>query len=246
MFYYFCSNSYMKKKIYYFVGIVLLINFLQAYLTPISEDEAYYWLWSQNLDWGYFDHPPMIAWWVSTGYKLFQNELGVRLLTIIFNSLGFYFLWKILKPESQNQVQLFFGILGSILVIQIFGFLSTPDSPLLFFTVFYLFSLKKFLEKNSVLSIFILAVSFAGLMYSKYHGILVILFTLIPLFKSWWKNPKFYLAVLGSLILYSPHLIWLFQNDFIPVRYHFLERSADEHFEFRKLFNYLGIYFLGA
>src|SRR5690606_5680766 len=40
--------------------------------------------------------------------------------------------------------------------------------------------------------------------------------------------------------------IWLFQNDFIPVRYHFLERSADEHFEFRKLFNYLGIYFLGA
>jgi hypothetical protein len=83
-------------------------------------------------------------------------------------------------------------------------------------------------------------------MYSKYHGILVILFTLLPIFKIWWKNPKFYFAVFGSLILYLPHFIWLFQNDFIPVRYHFLERSADEHFEFRKLFNYLGIYFLGA
>src|SRR5690606_21427566 len=126
-----------------------------------------------------------------------------------------------------NQIKLFFGILSSILVIQIFGFLSTPDSPLLFFTVLYLFSLKKFLEKNSVFSIFILSVSLAGLMYSKYHGILVILFTLLPVFKIWWKNPKFYLAVSFSLILYIPHLNWLFQNDFIPIRYHFLERSAD-------------------
>ena len=236
----------MKNKLFFFIFLIFMMNLIQAYFTPVSEDEAYYWLWSQNLDWGYFDHPPMIAWWISTGYNFFQNELGIRLLTVIFNSLGFYFLWKILNPESRNQIKLFFGIFGSILVIQIFGFLSTPDAPLLFFTVFYLFSLKKFLEKNSFLSALILAVSVAGLMYSKYHGILLIVFTLVPVFKSWWKNPKFYLAVFGSLVLYLPHFIWLFQNDFIPVRYHFLERSADEHFEFRKLFNYLGIYFLGA
>lgn len=234
------------KRLITGILILFVINLLQAVFTPISEDEAYYWLWSQRLDWGYFDHPPMVAWWISVGYEFFQNELGVRILTVVLNSYSLFFLWEILNPTTQNQIKLFFGIIGSLLVFQVFGFLTTPDAPLLFFTIFYLFSLKKFLEVNSNKASLLLALSLAGLMYSKYHGILLILFSLLPIFKIWGRNPKFYLAVLGSLILYLPHFIWLFQNDFIPVRYHFLERSADEHFEFRKFFNYLGIYFLGA
>lgn len=235
-----------EKRIFSLIGIYILINLFQAFFTPISEDEAYYWVWSQNLDWGYFDHPPMIAWWISTGYHLFQNELGVRLLTVLLNGFSLYFLWKILLPKTKQEFRLFVLIWGSVLVFNVFGFLATPDAPLLFFTIFYFYSLKKFLEKTSVFSTVLLGISFAGLMYSKYHGILVILFTLLPLWKLLWKNPKFYLSVLGSLVLYSPHIFWLIQNDFVPVHYHFLERSSDENFEFRKFFNYLGIYFLGA
>lgn len=230
------------------IGIFLMFaaNAIQAFFTPISEDEAYYWLWSQNLDWGYFDHPPMIAWWISPGYEIFHNELGVRILTVLLNSFGFFFLWKILQPENQKQIKLFWMIFVSLLVIQVFGFLATPDAPLLFFTILYFYSLKNFLKKNSLLFTFLLAVSFAGLMYSKYHGILVILFTLVPILKNWWKNPKFYIAVSLSIVLYLPHIFWLIQHDFVPIRYHFFERSSDEHFELRKLTNYLGIYFLGA
>lgn len=236
----------MKKQIYLFIGISLLINLLQAFFTPISEDEAYYWLWSQNLDWGYFDHPPMVAWWVSLGYKLFQNELGVRLITVILNGFSLIFLAQILKPKSINQIRLFAVITASTLVIQAFGFLSTPDAPLLFFTLFYLFSLKKFLENNSLVSSLLLALSLAGLVYSKYHGILVIAFTLLPILKIWWRNPKFYFAVGLSLLLYSPHILWLFQHDFIPIKYHFLDRSSDSEFEWQKPLIYAGMYFLGA
>ncbi|MFA7446905.1 MAG: glycosyltransferase family 39 protein [Weeksellaceae bacterium] len=236
----------MKKQIYLFIGISLLINLLQAFFTPISEDEAYYWLWSQNLDWGYFDHPPMVAWWVSLGYKLFQNELGVRLITVLLNSFSLFFWAQILNPKSINQIRLFAVITASTLVIQAFGFLSTPDAPLLFFTLFYLFSFKTFLEKNSLVSSLLLALSLAGLVYSKYHGILVIVFTLLPILKIWWKNPKLYFAVGLSILLYSPHILWLFQHDFIPIKYHFLDRSSDSEFEWQKPLIYLGIYFFGT
>ncbi len=234
------------KRLIIGILVFIAVNFLQAIFTPISEDEAYYWLWSENLDWGYFDHPPMVACWISVGSSWAHSELGLRLMTILFNSFGIFLLWKILQPKTDKQFQLFAIIFSSVLVFQVFGFLTTPDAPLLFFTILYLFSLKNFLEKNSVFQTILLAVSFAGLMYSKYHGILVILFTLLPIMRNWIRNPKFYLAVLGSLILYLPHIHWLFQNDFIPIQYHFLERSSDEHFELRKLFNYLGIYFLGC
>lgn len=213
---------------------------------PISEDEAYYWLWSQRLDWGFFDHPPMVAAWISAGYQIFQNELGVRLMTVLMNSLGLCVLFELLKPQDKKQFQLFVCVVSSLLVMQTFGVLATPDAPLLFFTILYLYFLKGFLEKEKWVSVLGLAVCMACLMYSKYHGLLVIAFTLIPIVYVLRKKPKFYWVIFLSLILYVPHLIWLFHHDFIPIRYHFLERSADEHFEFRKLFNYLGMYFLGA
>lgn len=236
----------MPKKLLYGILALVLINLFSAIATPLTEDEAYYWVWSQNLDWGYFDHPPMIAWWISVGYSLFQSELGVRLLMVLFNGLSFYFLWKILQPKTQLQENLFWAISGSVTVFQVFGFLATPDAPLLFFTIFYLFSLQKFLKKSGNLETILLAISFAGIMYSKYHGILVILFTLIPILSHLWKNPKFYLAISGSLILYAPHILWLVQHDFSPISYHFLERSADEQFEIIKLVNYLLFVLLGC
>jgi hypothetical protein len=236
----------LPKKLVLGILVFVVINLLQALLTPISEDEAYYWVWSQNLDWGYFDHPPMIAWWISVGYSLFQSELGVRLLMVLFNGLSFYFLWKILQPKTQLQENLFWAISGSVTVFQVFGFLATPDAPLLFFTIFYLFSLQNFLKKSGSLETILLAISFAGIMYSKYHGILLILFTLIPILSHLWKNVKFYLAILGSLLLYLPHILWLVQHDFSPISYHFLERSADEDFEIIKLINYLLFILLGC
>jgi 4-amino-4-deoxy-L-arabinose transferase-like glycosyltransferase len=228
-----------SKKL--FLGICLfgIVNLIQALLTPLTEDEAYYWVWSQNLDWGYFDHPPMVAWWISAGYSVLQSELGVRLLSVWMNAVSLVFLWKILTPKSSKDEHLFWAIIGSVTVIHVFGFLTTPDAPLLFFTLFYLYSLQKFLHKKGVLETILLAISFAGIMYSKYHGILVIAFTLIPILGKLWKNPKFYLAILGSLILYAPHILWLIQHQFSPISYHFLERSADEDFEIVKLTNYL-------
>lgn len=235
-----------SRKLILGISLFILVNLIQSLLTPLTEDEAYYWVWSQNIDWGYFDHPPMVAWWISLGYSLIPSELGVRLLTVLMNGASLFFLWKILQPKTSYQENLFWAILGSVTVIQVFGFITTPDAPLLFFTVFYLFNLQKFLKKNGAVETFLLAISFAGIMYSKYHGILVLAFTLLPLLGKFWNNPKFYLAILGSLILYAPHILWLFQHKFSPISYHFLERSADEDFEILKLTNYLLFILLGC
>ncbi|MBW7871598.1 MAG: hypothetical protein H3C39_11125, partial [Flavobacteriia bacterium] len=82
-------------------------------------------------------------------------------------------------------------------------------------------------------------------MYSKYHGLLLILFTILPIVGRLIRNPKFYLAVLISLILYLPHLIWIFNHDFVPIHYHFQERSGDKVFKFDRLLTYPLVFFLG-
>ncbi len=64
-----------KQKLFW--GIMILIglaNTLQAIFTELIYDEAYYWYFSKQLDWGYFDHPPMVAAMIALG-NLFLKEL---------------------------------------------------------------------------------------------------------------------------------------------------------------------------
>ena len=59
-----------------FLITVFILNLLQGIFTPIIDDEAYYWLWSTKLDFGYFDHPPMIALWIYLSDLIFDAEIG--------------------------------------------------------------------------------------------------------------------------------------------------------------------------
>ena len=72
-------NWYKKNQYAFWLVILTIVNLLQACYTELLDDEAYYWMYSRHLAWGYFDHPPMIAVMIKTGYFFFRNELGVSI-----------------------------------------------------------------------------------------------------------------------------------------------------------------------
>ena len=53
----------------------IILGIIQSRSTELLDDEAYYWVYSKFLDWGYFDHPPLVALLIKMGYSVFQNEL---------------------------------------------------------------------------------------------------------------------------------------------------------------------------
>jgi hypothetical protein len=73
----------------------------------------------------------------------------------------------------------------------------------------------------------------AALMYSKYHAVLVIVGVLVGV-PSLLKNKYAWVAVGVSLVAYSPHLYWLYSNEFVSVAYHLFERPnrAYDFFDF--------------
>src|SRR5450759_5911788 len=88
-----------------------ILNFLQALLTPLNNDEAYYWMYSKYLAWGYFDHPPMIALMIRIGYLFFQNELGVRLIVVLSQLVALSVIWVLTDKElreKKESILLFF------------------------------------------------------------------------------------------------------------------------------------------
>ncbi|MGH7220787.1 MAG: ArnT family glycosyltransferase, partial [Nitrospiraceae bacterium] len=145
------------------------INFWQAAQLELINDEAYYWMFSRFPDWGYFDHPPMVAWWITLGTWA-GGELGVRLASVIFWTLGGWLFVQLAQPAPATAAVLWYALLP---LSSFSSFLALPDAPLCFFTLAFLYALERDLRENTRLSGAAVAVTAAGLLYSKYHGLLI-------------------------------------------------------------------------
>src|SRR6266540_3908775 len=112
----------------------IVLGLIQSRFTELMDDEAYYWVYSKFLDWGYFDHPPMIAILIKMGYAIFQNELGVRMFFLLLNVLTLLIIEKLIDKKNPSlpdrQAFLFYTIALSMAVLQLSGFAAVPDTPL--------------------------------------------------------------------------------------------------------------------
>ena len=213
-----------RRRLFFYTGWVL-ISIIQAANTELFDDEAYYWLYSRFLDWGYFDHPPMVALLIKAGYAIFHNELGVRILVLLLNAATIYFVHLL---TCKKDDRLFYAIAMTVAVAQIGGILAVPDIPLLFFVVLFFWLYQRFLQNTNTINSLLLGFCMACLLYSKYHGILVIGFTLLSNVKLF-KNKYTYLAGLVCLLLFAPHLYWQYKHNFPSVQYHLFERNASNY-----------------
>jgi hypothetical protein len=214
-----------KRQFFAFLLLFLVINLLQSTFTGLLEDESYYWVWSKNLAWGYFDHPPMVALFIWLGGLIFDGELGVRLISAFSFALTLWIMWKTIDSEGEERdVKLFFLLVVSLAMIQVYGFISTPDTPLMLFTALFFYAYKRFLEDDRIRNSLILGFSMAALLYSKYHGILIIGFVTLSNLKLF-LNLRFWIAGIFGFALFIPHLLWQYENDFPSFVYHLKDRA---------------------
>lgn len=213
----------LTVKHLYLLLIWLLINLVQSYFTDLHIDESYYWLYSRHLDWGYFDHPPMVALFIFIGDSVMHNELGVRIFSVLVSTLT---MALILNELNEKKEVLFSGLfIVSFPLIHMYagGFLALPDIPLTFFTLLFFLYYRKFAEKPNLKLSVVLAVLAAAMIYSKYHAFAVLGLIFLSNIRLI-KNKYFWLIILSTSILLIPHIIWQIENHFPTFRYHLLDR----------------------
>lgn len=225
-----------EQVLFIFLGIWTILNIVQAGFVEVHADEAYYWVYSRFLDWGYFDHPPMVALFIRIGDALLPSTLGLRLLTVITSTVSVYLLWQIVSRYAEN-IKLFILLFSAIVLFHVYGFITTPDAPLFFFTVLFFYVYQRYEAENKLKWALMLALVIACLLYSKYHGILVLFFTILSNFKLL-KRPSFWLIVVLSVVAYLPHILWQVHNNYPSFYYHVIDRSAAAY-KFNFTYEYL-------
>lgn len=113
-------------------GLTVLRGLFAAFV-ELSPDEAYYWSWSTRLAFGYYDHPPAVAWLIAAGTALLPgSELGVRLPALLCSLLCVWTVFVVTRDLTGSRRQAFW--VGMLLafspIFSVGAVIHTPDALL--------------------------------------------------------------------------------------------------------------------
>ena len=195
---------------------------------PLDTIEAL--AWGSNLDWGFNKHPPMSAFFPEIFFQIFgSQDWAYYLLSQIFVLIAFYYVFKFANQVLGN-IKL---SLISVLILESIYFynFTTPEfnvnvCQLPFWSLVVYYSWKIYDAKDIKFMDCFLIGLFAALGFlSKYLFIYLLLsidllfIWLIFIKKTKKFDFKYLISIEVFIVLLVPHLIWLFNNDFITILY---------------------------
>src|SRR5215475_4567462 len=195
---------------------LVALRLVAAIWTPLTFDEAYYWMWSKHLAGGYYDHPPMVALVIRAGTMIAgDTELGVRLVSILLALPMSYAVYR-------SAAILFGGarvaatsaiLLNVTLMAAVGTLIVTPDAPLLVASGFVLFFLAKVLETGRGAWWLAVGAAVGAALLSKYtalfFGVAILIWLVaVPELRRWFASPWPYLGGLLAFALFAPVIFW--------------------------------------
>jgi 4-amino-4-deoxy-L-arabinose transferase-like glycosyltransferase len=204
---------------------LVLLRCLAAAWTPLTFDEAYYWMWSKHLAFGYYDHPPMVALVIRLGTVIAgDTEFGVRVVSILLAlpmSFAVYRTAEILFGGARIAATA--AILLNVTLMAAVGTLIvTPDAPLLVASSFVLLFCAKVLETGRGAWWLAVGLAVGTAMLSKYTALffgpaILIWLASVAEMRRWFVSPWPYLGGLVAAALFTPVILWNAEHQWVSL-----------------------------
>ncbi len=230
------------------LSLILFYRIYVLYTLPYDFyfDEAYYWFWSKNFDFGYYSKPPMIAWVIALsdfvcGESLFCIKLPFAVFYFLSSLLIYFTALRLYDKRVAFYSSIAFFTLPSVFLSSI---IAATDGVFLFFWALSLFLFLKALREDRLWIWISLGVSGGFGLLSKYTMILFLAGALIYLAfrrRDVFKSRGFYISLVIAFLIFLPNLWWNFQNGFVTFLH--TKENADIHgklFHLNTLFEFLG------
>ena len=201
-----------------FLYVVLLRLSFMGTMNLLPE-EAYYWNYSQHLDLGYLDHPPMVAWLITLGTQIFgKSEFAVRIFAGACWLIAAMFTFNLTR-NLYGKTAAFVSLLlvSALPFFFVTGMVMMPDAPLIAMWAGSLYFLERALIASTPTAWLGVSVCVGLGFLSKYTILLLapatLLFVLLdPPSQHWLRRREPYIAAILALIIALPVFIWNSQN----------------------------------
>jgi len=193
-----------------------VLRLVLAAILPLSPDEAYYWVWSRNLQGGYLDHPPMVAIFIWLGTALLgDGALGVRVLGPVSLFIGSLMLARTAEDlfPGRGAGPWAAALMNATLFAALGAVTMTPDTPLLFFWVATLWAVARAHCSGDARWWLAAGVFAGGALLSKYTAVLlgfglVLWLVLLPEARRWLMRWQLWVGGALAVALFAPVIFW--------------------------------------
>ena len=215
-------------------AVVLRLVYLgQVELLP---EEAYYWNYSQHLEIGYLDHPPMIAWLIRLSAAAFgASEIGVRAGALLCSAATGFFIYRLTRTLFDESTALVALVLSQVLPFFFAaGLVMTPDTLLVPAWAAELYFLERALVGGRTGAWWGAGLWMGIGLLSKYSIALLAPATLFfaivdPQSRQWLRRWQPYAAALLALTIFAPVIAWNAQNEWVSFAFQTTRRLTEQH-----------------
>ncbi len=215
-----------------YLGILLFLLLIKAALILIlitqsgiglSPDEAQYWTWSQQLDWGYYSKPPGIAWQIFLGTTLFGNTpLGVRAVSVLIGLITPLLIYLLAKKCHLSTKTAFWSAI--LLALSPLGIISSmlaiTDVGMILFWICALIVITSSLTETHSPNYYLIGlfIALGALFKWPIYLLWVVILLMIPLFPTL-RSKHLVGGMITSLLGLLPSFTWNIQNDWATFRH---------------------------
>lgn len=216
-----------------------------AYMASVDlfPEEAYYWNYAQHPDFGYLDHPPMVAWLIRAGTAVFGNSaFGVRIGALLCMAIASLFVYR-----STRQMYGRAGGLVALVLMQVLpayflaGLFMTPDTPLVAAWAATLYFLQRALLGGHERAWWGAGIALGLGLICKYTIGLLVPATLVFVLcdrpsRRWLVRVVPYAAGVLALVIFSPVIVWNARHGWASFAFQTSQRLAEAaHFSLHQL-----------
>jgi len=225
----------------------MLLRLWIADSLPITGDEAFFYWWGVYLDWGYYDHPPMVGWLIALMRLVLGDAIWSIRLPVVFLPVAIgLFLWWALRPAHPEKAP-WVLLLIWLAPINWYNTLITTDTPLIFWSIASMAILIRAEQQKSTDVRTLILYAMSGLtlgcaFLSKYFSVVLGLayFAYFVLFQ---RQRLHFFAVLVICALPGPliNLWWNMEHGWANIMFNAINRNQDAFFAWHKPLSYLGL-----
>lgn len=188
--------------------------------TDLYYDEAQYWAWAQDLDFGYYSKPPLLAWLIAATTIFGDSTFLVRIGAPILHCATALLIYALAKRLFTPRI----GLIAAVIWLTIPGValsshIISTDVPLLFFWSLALLAFVRFLEGKRWTDAVLLGAAIGLGINSKYAMAFLppalVLFCASTADARWvLRDRRFWGAIGIGLLLVVPNLVWNAEHHF--------------------------------
>lgn len=208
---------------------VLLVRLVLSIALPVTGDEAYFYQWGVHPALGYWDHPPMVGWWIAAMLNVSHAAWAIRLPSTLL--LAFVALAVLVLARRAGEDRAYLAAIGVMLTPpELLNVLISTDTPLVFFSLLSVLAYSRGLQRNAM-GWYALAGAMLGLAaLSKYFAALLgfayLVFAVVsPWHEHRWRGVLVTYLVAMPFVLFN--LAWNWEHCWANIMFNFFVRHDD-------------------